>query len=327
VPGRGPTAEGSLRVAFLGNARWSVTPLECLAASRHAVVLVATRTPRPSGRGGTLTPTLVADAARRLDLPLRELATVRDDVGLEALRDVEPDVLAVVAYGEILPAEVLAVPRLLPVNVHFSLLPKLRGAAPVQRAIIEGVPVTGVTTMHMDEGLDTGPILLQTATEPSSDEDAGALGDRLARLGGALLVETLDRLAERTLTERPQDDAVATYAPKIARGDETVDWTRSSAEIARQVRALSPTPAASTTFRGRRLKVLRVSATDSVATDPPAPPGSLVAALGRLVVATGGEPGDVRLRIDVLQPEGKRPMEAKEFLNGYRPQSGERLGG
>ena len=169
MPFGAPPAEGSLRVAFLGNARWSVTPLECLAASRHAVVLVATREPRPSGRGGALAPTKVADAARRLELPLRELATVRDEEGLRLLREASPDVLAVVAYGEILTAEVLALPRLMQVNVHFSLLPALRGAAPVQRAIMAGLRETGVTTMHMDEGLDTGPILLQTSTEVRHD--------------------------------------------------------------------------------------------------------------------------------------------------------------
>jgi methionyl-tRNA formyltransferase len=320
-------------VAFLGNARWSVPPLEALTESRHEVALVATRAPRPSGRGGALTATPVADAARRLGLPLREVATVRDADGLRLLRDAAPDVLAVVAYGETLSADVLAVPRLMPINVHFSLLPGLRGAAPVQRAIMSGLRETGVTTMHMDEALDTGAVLLQTTTAVAFDDDAGALGDRLARLGGELLVETLDRLAEGTLNETPQDEAAATYAPKITREDEAVDWSRSSDEIARRVRALFPTPGASTTFRGKRLKILRVSASDAaVATDPPAPPGSMfvpgkrLTPEGRLVVVTGGGGDDFQLRIDVVQPEGKRPMEAMEFVNGYRPEQGERLG-
>ena len=327
MPGRSPSADGSLRVAFLGNARWSVTPLECLAASRHPVVLVATREPRPSGRGGTLAPTKVADAARRLDLPLRELATVRDDVGLGALRDAEPDVLAVVAYGEILPAEVLAVPRLMPVNVHFSLLPKLRGAAPVQRAILSGLRETGVSTMHMDEGLDTGAVLMQTRTEVRFDEDAGALAGRLARLGGELLVETLDRLSAGALTETPQDEAAATFAPKITREDEIVDWSRSADEISRQVRALFPTPGAATTFRGKRLKVLRVSSEAlAVISLGDVPPGSLFPMSGELFVLTGDGSERGSLRLDVVQPEGKRPMYAREFLNGYRPRSDEQLG-
>ena len=330
---RAPSAEGSLRVAFLGNARWSVTPLECVVASRHPVVLVATREPRPSGRGGTLTPTKVAEAARRLALPLREVRTVRDEAGLAALREARPDVLAVVAYGEILTAEVLAVPRLMPVNVHFSLLPKLRGAAPVQRAIMQGLRETGVTTMRMDEGLDTGAILLQESTEVRYEEDAGALAGRLARRGGALLVETLDRLAAGTLTETPQNDAAATYAAKITREDEIVDWSRSPDEIARQVRGLFPKPGASTTFRGKRLKILRVSAGDvGVVTAPRAAPGSMFVFSkqfvpeGRLVVVTGGGGEDFQLGIDVVQPEGKKPMWAKEFVNGYRPEQGERLG-
>ena len=315
-----------MRVAFLGNARWSVTPLEYVAASRHPVVLVATREPRPSGRGGTLTPTKVADAARRLDLPLRELATVRDDAGLAVLREAEPDVLAVVAYGEILTADVLAVPRLMPVNVHFSLLPALRGAAPVQRAVMLGLAETGVTTMRMDEGLDTGAILLQASTGVRPEEDAGALAGRLARRGGELLVETLDRLAAGTLTETPQDEAAATYAPKITREDEIVDWSRSAVEIARQVRALFPKPGASTTFRGKRLKIHRVSSEGfAVISQEPVPPGSLLPQRDSLFVVTGGgAPGS--LQIDVVQPEGKKPMWAREFVNGYRPQPGERLG-
>jgi methionyl-tRNA formyltransferase len=327
VPGLGPSSEGSLRVAFLGNARWSVTPLECVARSRHPVVLVATREPRPSGRGRALTPTPVADAARRLDLPLRELATVRDEAGLGALREAQPDVLAVVAYGEILSEGVLAVPRRMPINVHFSLLPALRGAAPVQRAIMLGLRETGVTTIRMEEGLDTGPILLQATTELLFEEDAGALAGRLARRGGELLVETLDRLAAGTLVETPQDEDAATYAAKITREDEVVDWSRSSDEISRQVRALFPAPGASTGFRGKRLKILRVSAEGGVvfATDE-VPPGSLMATDNSLLVTTGPGPVGGWLHVEVIQPEGKRPMSAKEFVNGYRPEPGERLG-
>ena len=325
MPDRGPSAEGSLRVAFLGNARWSVTPLEALAASRHPVVLVATREPRPSGRGGTLTPTKVADAARRLDLPLRELATVRGDAGLAALRESEPDVLAVVAYGEILTADVLAIPRLMPVNVHFSLLPALRGAAPVERAIMLGLRGTGVTTMHMDAGLDTGSILLQASTEIRHEEDAGALAGRLARRGGELLVETLDRLAAGTLTGTPQDDASATYAPKITREDEVVDWSRSADEIARQVRALSPVPGASTTFRGKRLKVHRAVRAGVGLTGPPPAAGSMFTGAEGPIVVAGGGPGGALL-LEEVQPEGKRRMSGEEFVRGYRPRPGERLG-
>src|SRR5712691_6090087 len=194
-----------MRVAFLGNAVWSVPALEALAASSHAVVLVETRVPRPAGRGKRLVPTPVAEAAGRLGLPPLEVETVKSGPGFGALARAAPDVLAVVAYGDILPPAVLNLPTVAPVNVHFSLLPELRGAAPVQRAIMEGLEVTGVTTIRMDEGMDTGPILLQAPESIRPEDDAGSLGDRLAQLGGRLLVETLDGLAAGTIQEVEQD--------------------------------------------------------------------------------------------------------------------------
>src|SRR3989442_1063930 len=248
-----------MRVVFLGNAAWSVPSLEALATSSHAVERVLTRVPRPAGRGSRLKPTDVAEAARRLSLPPNEIETVRSGPGLDALAQAEPDVLAVVAYGEILPVRVLELPEVAPVNVHFSLLPELRGAAPVQRALMEGMAVTGVTTIRMDAGMDTGPILLQADEAILSEDDAGSLGARLAAIGGRLLVDTLDRLEAGTLQERPQDDALATYAPKLTAEDRVIRWHREPHAIVNQVRALAPEPGAVTTFRGRNLKVLRAT--------------------------------------------------------------------
>jgi methionyl-tRNA formyltransferase len=202
-----------MRVVFLGNDPWSVPALEALAASEHALPLVVTREPRPAGRGGKLRPTAVAEAASRLGLPLTEVSTVKGGPGFEALGAPEPEILAVVAYGEILPAEVLGLPSVAPVNMHFSLLPALRGADPVRRALLEGLEITGVTTMRMDEGMDTGPILLQQESAVREDDDAGSLGERLAAIGGDLLVRTLDELAAGRLAERAQDDAGASLAP------------------------------------------------------------------------------------------------------------------
>jgi len=323
VPDRVPSG-GPLRIAFLGNADWSVPSLESLDGSRHDVVLVLTRAPRPSGRGRRPAPTEVADAAGRLGIPLGEIATVRDGDGMRLLRDAEPDVLAVVAYGEILSMGVLSVPRLMPVNVHFSLLPMLRGAAPVQRAILEGLTRTGVTTMRMDEGLDTGPILMQTATGIGDTEDAGTLGARLAGLGGPLLVQTIDALADGVLQETPQDQSDATFAPKLTSDDEALDWTRPTDEILRRIRALSPSPGGATTFRGRRLKVLRAGRDGGQLLGPDATPGSVVA--GRVLLVAAGRSPRETLRLDEVQPEGKRRMSGEEFLRGYRPQAGERLG-
>lgn len=305
----------ALRVAFLGNDPRSVPTLEALAASPHETVVVVTREPRPAGRGGEPRPTAVAGAARRLGLSLHEVATVKEGEGREALERAEPDVLVVVAYGEILPADILAVPRLAPINVHFSLLPELRGADPVRRAILEGLATTGVTTMRMDEGMDTGPILLQAEEPIGDDDDAGALGQRLALLGARLLVETLDRLED--IEERPQDEARATVAPKIPREEEWIDWSEPADAVVRRVRALSPEPGARTRLRGKVLKVYRARAVDGEGGEP----GTVVSP--EEFVVAGGE-GAVALE-EVL-PEGRRRMRGAELAHGHRPEPGERLG-
>jgi methionyl-tRNA formyltransferase len=319
-------------VAFLGNAPWSVPALEALAGSSHQVGLVATRVPRPAGRGNRLEPTPVAEAARRLRLPLEEVETVKSGPAFEALGKAAPDVLVVVAYGEILPKGLLDLPKAAPVNVHFSLLPALRGAAPVQRAIMEGHKITGVTTIRMDEGLDTGPILLQAEEAISPDDDAGSLGARLAAQGGRLLVETLDRLEAGTLEEQPQDNGSATYAPKLKPEDRIIDWTRPAEAIVLQVRALAPDPAATTTFRGKTLKIFRASSSKEVTIlEALAENGSPLRARPRGWVfsdADGGlqvVTGQGFLRLDEVAPEGRRRMSAGEFERGYRP-GGEILG-
>lgn len=308
-----------MRAAFLGNASWSVPSLDALAGSDHEVAVVITRDPRPAGRGGRLRPTAVADAARRLGLVVVETPSAARAEGLEALRAAAPDVLVVVAYGEILPPEVLDLPEVAPVNVHLSLLPALRGADPVRRAILEGLERTGVTTMRMDEGLDTGPILLQEEEPIRPDDDAGSLGERLAGIGGRLLVDTLAGLEAGTVKERPQDHGAATMAPKLKPEEEWIDWSRPAREVVRRVRALSPEPGARTRFRGRVLKVLRASAAD----EDGGAPGSVVEASRDRFLVAGGE-GSVALNLVV--PEGRQPMSGAAFARGRRPEPGERLG-
>jgi methionyl-tRNA formyltransferase len=307
-----------VRVVFLGNDPWSVPPLRAVAGSRHDLALVLTRVPRPAGRKGALRPTAVADASRELSLPLREVETVRGDPGLAAIREQAPDVLAVVAYGEILPKAVLEAPRVAPVNLHFSLLPRLRGADPVRRAILDGDPVTGVTTIRMDEGLDTGPILLQTEVAVEEDDDAGRLGERLAERGGRLLVETLDRLEAGSIEERPQDEARATVAPKLRPEEEWIDWSEDRKRVLRRIRALAPDPGARTTFRGSVLKVVRARR------------GEARGAPGELVPAERGAPMAVTatgaVTLDEVLPEGRRRMRGEDWARGQRIEAGERLG-
>ncbi|MGH2709932.1 MAG: methionyl-tRNA formyltransferase [Actinomycetota bacterium] len=306
-----------MRVVFLGNDPWSVASLEALASSSHDVSLVATRDPRPAGRRGELRPTAVADAAKRLDLPLIETPTVKRDEGFAAISSQRPEVMVVVAYGEILPAAVLDLPSLAPVNVHFSLLPALRGADPVRRAILEGLPETGVTTMRMDEGMDTGPILLQ-GSEPIRDEDSAALGERLAVLGGGLLVRTLDGLESGEVTEQAQDDTKATMAPKLKAEDEWIDWNEPADAVWRRVRALAPDPGAKTRFRERVLKVVRASVVPTEGE-----PGAIVETSKEGLVISAGNGA---LSLEEVVPEGRKRMSGADFARGQRLNVGERLG-
>jgi len=213
---------------------------------------------------------------------------------------------------------VLQVPRIAPVNLHFSLLPELRGAAPVQRALLEGLTVTGVTTIRMDEGMDTGPILLRAEEAIDEDDDAGSLGDRLAGIGGRLLLDTIDRLAAGDLEPAPQDEAGATVAPKLSPEDRWLDWARPAEELRRRVRALSPDPGASARFRGEVLKVFRARIRDERGE-----PGAVVA-VGKdgFVVACG----EGSLALEEVAPAGRKRMTGAEFVRGYRPEIGERLG-
>jgi methionyl-tRNA formyltransferase len=305
-----------LRIAYLGNDAWSVPPLAAIASSPHRVALVVTRVPRPARRGTGTVPTPVAIEARRLDLPLVEVRTVRSAPGLDALVASAPDVLVVVAYGELLSRAVLEVPAIAPVNLHFSVLPELRGASPVQTALLRGLEETGVSTMLMDEGLDTGAVVLRRRVRIEPEDDAGSLGARLARIGGDALVETLELLADGRAHPMPQDEAAATYAPKLGAEDRRLDWTRPAAALTNLVRAMAPSPGAAATFRNAAIKVLRVHPVVGTGA-----PGEIVDVDREgLTVATG----EAALRIDELAPAARARMRGSAFVNGFRPRVGER---
>lgn len=315
-----------MRVAFLGNDPWSVAPLRSLVAANEVDVdLVITNPARPAGRGSKLTPTTVAEAARSIGLEVLEVPGVRSGDGFAALDRLEPDALVVVAYGEILSPDVLDIPRLGAVNVHFSLLPRWRGAAPVQHAILAGDEVTGVTVMLMDEGMDTGPILATEETRIGPDEDAGSLGQRLSELGGPLLVAALRALEEGSIEPRSQDQAAATSAPKLKPEDRTIDWSESGEAIVQRVRAFAPEPGATTTFRGEPLKVLQAAA-QPISYALTARPER-----GRLGTSSAdGVPfvdvvGSV-VRLEEVAPAGRRRMSGAEWARGARFMPGERIG-
>jgi methionyl-tRNA formyltransferase len=262
--------------------------------------------------------TAVADAARAIDLPLTEIDSIRGHVAHRTLEEADADVLVVVAFGEILPDSVLRVPRVAPVNLHFSLLPELRGADPVRAAILDGLRETGATTMWMDEGLDTGDVLFQQRVEVAPDDDSATLAMRLADAGGGVLVRTLDALADGTAERRPQDESRATIAPKLLAEARRLRWTEDAASLERRVRALAPEPGALTAFRGGSLKVHRAEVGP---TEPDAQPGTIVSAEDGLLVATGSG----TLLLVEVSPQGKRRMSAAAFARGARPEPGERM--
>ncbi|HEX6844933.1 MAG TPA: methionyl-tRNA formyltransferase [Actinomycetota bacterium] len=312
----------SVRLVFLGNDAWSVPSLDAIAAEPELdAALVVTNPPRPAGRGADLRPTAVAIAATRLGIPLLETDGVRSAGTVQAIGASRPEVIVVVAYGELLPTDLLDLPPLGAVNLHFSLLPRWRGATPVQHAILHGDATTGVTVMRMDAGLDTGPVLTQLEEPIRADDDAGSLGGRLADLGAMLLVGVLRRLPGGDVPARAQPSTGVTLAPVIPAVGRIVAWSREPAEIVRLVRALAPQPGATTTFRGSPMKVL-----SAAVADPPgagAPHGAILEADRRGVLVAVAD-GAVRL-LEVA-PAGRRRMPAGDWANGARFEPGERLG-
>ena len=302
------------RVVFFGTPRPAAVALKALMASRHAVVAVVTQPDRPRGRSGAAQPSPVKELAVGAGLPVLQPETPREAGFAEELARFQPDVSAVVAYGHILPPEVLAVPAKGFVNVHFSLLPRYRGAAPVQRAVMAGETETGVTTFLLEPTLDTGPILMAERAPIDPDDTAGTLMERLAGVGARLLVRTLDALEAGMLDPQPQNPAEATPAPKVRPEDGAIDWSRSTKEIADLIRGLNPSPGAFTTFRGKRLKVWRARPAEAGA-EAKQSPGTLMQADQR---GAAVRTGDGMLELLEVQLEGGKRLDAAAFVRGQR---------
>lgn len=308
-----------LNLVFCGTPQFAVPTLEKLVQAGHSVQLVVTQPDRPRGRGMELALSPVKQCALRLGLSLTQPDKIKDNETFRAeLAALKPDVIIVVGYGRIIPQWMLDLPRFGNINLHASLLPKYRGAAPIQWAIANGERMTGVTTMRIDAGLDTGDILLQRELPIASDDTAETLAPRLAALGAELVVETLRRLLQSTATPRPQDHNQATLAPILKKEDGRIDFQRTAQEIQNRLRGFQPWPGAFTTFRGKNLQVWR-AATEA----RPLLPGE-ISVEGDLLLAGCGK--DTALALLEVQPEGKKRMAARDFIHGYRPTSGEKLG-
>ena len=310
-----------LRIVFAGTPEFAVPPLEALHAAGHEIVAVYTQPDRPAGRGQSLTASPVKRRALELGLPVEQPATLKVADAVERLRERAPDLMVVVAYGLILPQAVLDVPRLGCWNIHASLLPRWRGAAPIQRAILAGDDITGITIMQMDAGLDTGPMLLVREVPIGSGESGGELHDRLSRVGAEAIVAAVSEWQAGRITPRPQPAEGASYAAKLRKEEARIDWSHAAAVIARQVRAFNPWPVAETTWDGRQLRIWRAEPAPGAASAGAVPGTVLESAAGRIVVATG----DGALSLLQVQVAGRRALSAAEFLNA-QSLAGTRLG-
>ena len=305
-----------MRVAFAGTPPFALPALAALRA-HHEVVGVLTQPDRPSGRGRKMTASAVKQAALAAQLPLAQPHTLASEAARAQLRRWCPEVLVVVAYGLILPREILLIARLGGINIHASLLPRWRGAAPIQRALLAGDRETGITIMQMDSGLDTGPILLQRRIAVTTDHTAGSLQEELAALGAAVLIEALQGLGAGTLAPRAQAGQRATYAPKIEKTEARIDWRADAMQIERQVRAFNPWPVAETVLGGEQLRIFaahvvpvgNVSSKVSRSCDP----GVIVAENEESLIVRCGQ-GD--LALTEVQRPGRRPVSARDYAQG-----------
>jgi methionyl-tRNA formyltransferase len=303
-----------LSLIFAGTPEFSVPALEALVGSRHRVLAVYTQPDRPAGRGQQVTMSAVKQCALKHQLPVEQPQTLKDPAAVERLAQYQADLMIVVAYGLLLPKTVLDTPRLGCVNIHASLLPRWRGAAPIQRAIQAGDKESGVTIMQMDVGLDTGPMLLERVTPIEARETGESLHDRLSTLGAEAVLEAIDAIAAGTAKPVDQPKDGATYAAKIKKEEALIDWSKSAVDIDRHVRAFNPWPIAETRWNGQQLRIWEAVPLDKKSS---AAPGTVVATSSEgIEVATGNG----TLQLTRVQAAGRKAMPAADFLRAHRPE-------
>lgn len=304
-----------MNVVFMGTPDFAVPSLEKI-AEVHNVMAVFTQPDKPVGRKMILTPPDVKVCAENLGIPVFQPEKLRQSDSYNIIRDMNPDVIVVVAYGQILPENILAIPKYGCINVHGSLLPKYRGAAPIQWAVLNGDKVTGVTTMYMEKGLDTGDMLLKEEYPIGINETAGEVFDNLAKMGGELIIKTLKMAEEGTLNPEKQDDSKSCYAKMLDRSLCNIDFSKTNAEVHNQVRGLSPWPVASTIYGGKTLKIFETRLSDKSGK-----PGEIISINPLTIACKEGA-----VEVNVLQLQGKKKMDSKSFLQGHKLEIGTIVG-
>jgi methionyl-tRNA formyltransferase len=308
-----------MKLIFAGTPEFAAVALKALINSPHEIVAVYTQPDRPSGRGLKLTPSPVKTLALENNLPVYQPASLKDGLEQEKLANLNADVMVVAAYGLLLPAPVLTMPKLGCINIHPSLLPRWRGAAPIQRTIFAGDTETGVAIMQMDVGLDTGPVMLQKKYKLAADETSQTLHDKLALLGSEALLEVLTLLEQNKITPQPQDEAGVTYANKISKEEALIDWTRPAIELEREIRAFNPWPVAYTSWQQQNLRIWHAKALQEITNKPPR--SIMRASKEGIDVATG----EGMLRLLQLQLPGGKVLSVADFYNAHRDKLGEEI--
>jgi methionyl-tRNA formyltransferase len=315
-------------IVFFGTPEFAVPSLEALIKSRHRVAAVVSQPDRPKGRGQHLQATPTKVVAEANGIPVLQPSKIRDEAFLDRIRAIAPDLGVVVAFGRILPDALIAIPRLGLINLHASILPRYRGAAPIQRAVMAGDAETGVTIMRIERELDAGATFAMQGVPVPPEATSGDLESTLATVGARLLMSVVDAMEDGTATETPQDHSQATFAPKIAKEEGVIDWSEPAARIHDRVRGLQPWPLASTTLNGLRIVIRKTLPRANPRKGPDAdlslPGGTVIGSTGtEIIVACGGR---TELRILELQPEGRRSMSVRDFLAGHKVAAGDRFG-